>query len=449
MGCGIILTNACSPRQLPDLPFGVKYDPVKAASGLKNNLLCEHLSEIEILRFQRDGFCDPAYKAMSDGYKIFTMIDSRRITGAPCGFLLRPGGLVFVQDNAISYVLTFSFVMLLISINPQFPSVIRKAAVELIDNSPISMPLKPPEPLLLNDFIERLLKKNSNKLGSGVCAKTINNCTTFLGQNPKFDLSSEYTPQSGQLPPISPLAEEKVEKLMSRIDMTNVSPLLSNFKESLGKAGYLYLSYLMSGDWRAFTLLLIIAYFVYRICVQLIFTFSFFTGAMVGWYLCGQEQQLRKMYRPQSGNDTEGSGSALVHLYCRFSELVRQLDQGIRSLDSIPEVQESPYSPQSAAEESQIPEEATPSEEPGALTDGQQRELHSAVTRISDHQLKEAIVMRTNIDIANWQKDPKTYPLPRDILNRGVAFSPVMQATLHDALQYTPVKKLSLGFGKP
>ena len=443
MGAGIILTNVSSVPQLPELPFGVRYDPSQATTGLKNNLLCEFLSDLEILQLQSKGLQSPRYYEMANGYQIFIMQDrSMRTDTRNEGFFKVNGSLIYTRFDRSSYILTFSFVMLLISINPTFPAVVRKAAVSCISNNPVAMPLKHGS----NSHYDALHLVKSLTRDVKVSSSGHFGIDDHLALLQKAE--SPYTPQSGQVPtPVVP-PQDRVEELLKRIDMSDVSPLLSNFQESLGKACYFYLSHLMKGNLLACSLSLIFLYVVYRICVQLIFTFSFGLGIIVGWYICGREQELRKKYRPQSGIDTEGLNTVLVQYIHSVYVWVRQFFEGFYSIDH-PSFSCPPYSPQSTAEESEMPQEAPPSEDTGALTDDQQQELRSTVTAVSDHLIKEAIIRRTSLDIRNWQRNPRAYPLPRDILNRGVAFSPMMQATLHDALLYKPVEKVQLGFNSP
>jgi hypothetical protein len=252
-----------------------------------------------------------------------------------------------------------------------------------------------------------------------------------------------YTPQSGQVPSPESEIPETAEKFVSKIDFNNISPLFGSFKQCCGSAFYRYLAFLATGDWRAVVTLVVLLFVIVKLIYSFLCNISYLLGCLTGFYVAGQQRTFSKMYRPQSGNNTEDQENTMVVICRNAFDLVMQVRQGFKSLDEVP-----PYCPQSNMEDSSMPQEASPSEEPGALTAEQSAHLRDSVARITDQQWREAVVNLTRIDIANWQKDPKTYPLPKDILNRGVAFSPVMQATLHDALLAKPVFKADFGFGK-
>jgi len=91
--------------------------------------------------------------------------------------------------------------------------------------------------------------------------------------------------------------------------------------------------------------------------------------------------------------------------------------------------------------ELEIPSAPTPTDSASASTPTIARPV------MPSHYIMESVRAQTTRDIQNWRKNPTLYPLPRDILNRGIAFPAVLQSQIHDALKYKPTQKYTFGCG--
>lgn len=286
LGGGIMLTNHCSPRKLPDLPFGVRYDPLRATSGLKNNLLCRSLSGLEISRLMHAGLRDPSYVTTEDGLKVFTMLDC----GVPdnsVGFVERAGVLTYVDSSRTAYILTFAFVMLLVATNKSMPLPLRKASFSELSERPTEMPLK----------------LDTNWYSVGELFSYLND--DDFGNPPSPNLVGDevnYTPQGGIADNCQPCVDLIRDVLTPRVNMDEVRPLGDLFSSKFGMLGESLLSHLAKGNLYLWVVVTFVSICLMRGLYALAMSLKFWIGVFFGIFTYSYERQIRKSYKPQSGS---------------------------------------------------------------------------------------------------------------------------------------------------
>lgn len=436
LGGGITLTNSCSPQRLEDLPFGVRYDTTKQTVGLKNNILLSSLSGLEILRLEKMGYSNPRYVTTRSGLKIFTLYDDNHSEMRETGFVERNGMLLYTEPNGLTYVPTFYFVMLLVCVKSAFPLVIRKASFRELSERPTDMPLKLNSEFYSVSELFDFLQEDS--LLEGVTSNANNG-----SESSSTELDYKYKPQDGISERCQPCFDAVAEKSSSFLSEDHFSLLAKTSTTAVDWVKSLAI--MPFGVTHAMTFVCVIAaILVLRQIVRcIVLTVNFWVGVVSGAFIYNEYQGKIK-YTPQSGIDGE---------YCKLvgklltlaGTITTSLVAFVRASVLLREHKAISYRPQSGDQGCETPQEASPpvATEP-TVSSSVQKPLAS---RLSESEIMRQVRDQTFRDISRWQSNPTKYPLPRDILNRGVAFDAITRATLSDALKYKPVKQCSLGFG--
>jgi len=388
LGAGLFVSNrAHMPRVLDKFPFCVRFDASKAAKALKSGILQQTLHDFDLAMLADMGFLEPRYLSINNEVKVLTFraaINAR----IPVGFTVIDDILVFCDSYSRIIVPTFDTIMYMIAVSENLPETLRIKAYNSYSNAP-----------------ERNIFRSYLQYDDALEQALIDIRRLAIKQDGE---GGEYTPQSGTLSSCVQ-AKDAIQTCITDVQVS-ANHALTPFLEKCGLPSDIPTLALHLATCRkplysiaAF----IILYMLIRFLVDFCLTMRFVAGCLVGTLLP----------RPPKKS---------VSLY-----------------DSLFTPQSGQIEPTAEVPEGELEQPSAPSQSEGSST------TTPSVVRpsMASHHIMEAVRAQTTRDIQNWRRNPQLYPLPRDILNRGIAFPAVLQAQLHDALNYKPTAKHTLGYG--
>jgi hypothetical protein len=282
LGGGIVLTTNQLLLPHSQLPFGVRYDAKKSAANLSHKLLIPDLSELTIARFINQGFSEPKYLHSSPDAQVFTM--KSQVYPSTSGFHLLDGALVFTDLFGIVFFPTYQLVMLLIALQPHFPSSARILAMSHFKTSPTSLGLRLGQVFDINQLYLEYCPSSLLESDHGASTSKTN--------------QDKYTPQAGEVPvenpnPISSIPD--YEEFINGPDHYQTAIKLLCHLGSFNN--YFHTS-----------LAIVLFYVLLRVFVDIVLTFRFFVGLVFGLLIpkpsfkfAYPPQRIHPSYVPQSG----------------------------------------------------------------------------------------------------------------------------------------------------